>query len=113
MYGELSKRMRALIKAFRDLPFYSVFFTALSGADKDENGVRFLGPQLVGKLSSQVNAFFDEVFYLHIDKETGQRALLTAKTDHLAVKDRSGRLDAREPANLSVIVKEIKLLGDK
>lgn len=110
MYGENAKRMRGLVRSFRDLPMYSVYFTALSEIDKDENGMRFLGPQLVGKMSAQVNAFFDEVFYLHVDKETGARALITAKTDNLAVKDRSGKLDAKEPANLEVIIKKIKLM---
>jgi len=107
MYGELAKKMRSLIKSFRDLPFYNVIFTALSEADKDEAGNRYIGPQLVGKLSSQVGAFFDECFYIHCDHDTGERVLITGKSDKLLAKDRSGRLDKNEPANLGLIMDKI------
>lgn len=111
MYGENAKRMRALIKSFRDIPGYSVVMTALSEIEKDENGQRFIGIQMVGKISTQIPAMMDEVFYLHVAKEEGgeeKRVLVTSKTDKLLAKDRSGALGKTEPADLSVIVKKIR-----
>ena len=108
MYGELSKKMKSLVKSFRDLPYYSIIFTALSEADKDESGQRFIGPQLIGKFSTQVGAYFDEVLYLHVNRETGERVLVTEKSDNLLAKDRSGKLSKYEPADLGLIYKKIK-----
>lgn len=108
MYGELSKRMKSLIKAFRDLPHYSVVFTCLSEVDKDENGQRYIGPQLIGKLSGQIAAYFDEFFLLHVNKETGARVLVTCKTDNVIAKDRSGSLEKTEPADLGLIFEKIR-----
>jgi len=112
LYGENAKRMRSLVKSFRDLPGYNVVFTALSVVDKDENNQRFIGPSVVGSFADKLPAFFDEVFYLYVEKnnETGEasRKLITEKTDKLMVKDRSGSLAAVEPADLSVIAKKIK-----
>jgi hypothetical protein len=106
LYGENAKRMRSLIKSFRDLPYYNVIFTALSSVEKDENNQRFLGVDMVGKLSSSIPAFFDEVFYLH--KGAEERSLITCGSEKLVVKDRSGKLNKQEPANLQVIINKIR-----
>jgi len=108
MYGELAKRMRSLIKAFRDLPHYSIVFTCLSEIDKDENNQRFVAPQLIGKLSGQIAAFLDEVYFIHVNKETGERVLLTNKTDNIIAKDRSNSLNKNEPADLGAIYAKIR-----
>jgi len=108
LYGENSKRMKSLVKTFRDLPYYNVVFTALSQTDKDENGQRFTGVNIVGKLANDLPAYFDEVFYLHADRETGKRVLVTEKTDKLAAKDRSGKLVKLEEPNLAAIAAKIK-----
>jgi phage nucleotide-binding protein len=106
MYGELAKNMRALITLFRDLPHYSVIFTALDETDKDENGFRFQTIQLVGSFASKIAGYFDEVFYLNVDKDS-KRHLVTAKTDKIIAKDRSGKLDAIEPSDLGLIFDKI------
>lgn len=112
MYGELSKRMKSLIKSFRDLPYYNVVMTALSEVDKDENNQRFIGVSLIGSMSKQIPAFFDEVLYLHtsIDQESGdtKRVLVTGKSDKLMAKDRSGKLDKLEQPSLATIAKKIR-----
>lgn len=108
LYGENAKRMRSLIKTFRDLPNYNVVFTALTEVEKDENGRRFIAPQVVGKLSSSIGCFFDEVFYMHVDSETQERVLITNKTDQLICKDRSSTLDKVEKADLDLISKKIR-----
>ena len=115
LYGENAKRMRSLVKSFRDLPYYNVVFTALSATDKDENNQRFTGVSIIGKLADQLPAFFDEVFYLHVEKhvETGElkRILVTEKSEKLMAKDRSGKLNKFEAPDLSVVAAKIK--GDK
>lgn len=112
LYGENAKRLRALIKSFRDLPGYNVIFTALSATEKDENNRRFTGVSVVGSMADKMPAFFDEVLYLHAEKdeETGatKRVLVTEKSDRLMAKDRSGLLSKFEPANIKQIVNKIK-----
>lgn len=106
LYGENAKRMRSLIKSFRDLPYYNVIFTALSSVEKDENNQRFLGIDMVGKLAASVPAFMDEVFYLH--KGAEERSLITCGSEKLVVKDRSGKLNKQEPADLQLIINKIR-----
>lgn len=112
MYGENAKRMRSLIKSFRDLPGYNVVFSCLSTVDKDENGQRYIGVSIVGSMADKIAAFFDEVFYLNALKnsETGkiERQLITEKSEKLVAKDRSGMLDRIEPANLALIANKIR-----
>lgn len=110
MYGELSLRMKALIKAFRDLPFYNVVFTALSEIEKDENGARFVTVSLIGKFAAQLPQYFDEVFYLQaITNESGTtRRLITAQSDRIIAKDRSGKLASMEEPHLGNIAKKIR-----
>jgi phage nucleotide-binding protein len=115
MYGENGKRMRSLIKSFRDIPYYNVVMTALSSVDKDENNVRIIGVSMVGNISEKVPAFFDEVFYLATiqNQETGNvdRVLVTGKSDRVMAKDRSGKLDKIEKPSLAHIASKIK--GEK
>jgi phage nucleotide-binding protein len=107
MYGENSKRMRSLIKSFRDLPNYSVIFTALAEKDKDEDNRVFLNIAMVGSVAKTLPSFLDEVFYLMVDAE-GNRSLITSATDRLVCKDRSGKLNKIEPADLGAIFNKIK-----
>ena len=110
LWGENAKRMRAIIKNFRDLPKYHVVMTALVDVDKDENNKRYTVPDVAGGLKRELQAFFDEVFYLHVD-ENGNRNFVTYATPGMNCKDRSGKLDKMEPANLESILKKIK--GEK
>lgn len=115
LYGENSKRMRSLVKSFRDLPYYNVVFTALSSIDKDENNMRYVGISIVGSFAEKIPALFDEVLYLHVERnaETGEisRQLVTQKSDKLVCKDRSGSLNKTEPADLSVIANKIRAVA--
>jgi hypothetical protein len=112
MYGENAKKIRALIKSFRDLPWYNVVFTALSVIEKDENNHRYVGVSMVGAMADKVPAYFDEVFYLHVEKdeESGKtkRMFITEKSDRITAKDRSGTLNKYEPADLGYVYKKIK-----
>ena len=109
LYGQLAQNMRSLIKSFRDLPQYNVVLVALSAIDKDENNKRFIGVDLIGKIAGQVNGYFDEVLYLHVDPENeNKRVLITGKTEKINCKDRSGRLAFKEEADLSAITTKIR-----
>lgn len=106
MYGENAKQIKNIVKMFRDLPFYNVVLTALASPDKDENNKRIMDISLVGNFSKHIAAYFDEVFFMTMDKEE-KRVLVTAKTDYAQAKDRSGKLNKLEDANLKTIKEKI------
>lgn len=111
LYGENSKRMRSLIKTFRDLPYYSVVFTALLEDEKDENGRRIAGVSMVGKIADQIAGFLDIVCLMTMVKnENGEfeRKLITEPAESFVAKDRSGRLEKLEEPNLGLIAKKIR-----
>lgn len=112
MYGENAKRMRSLVKSFRDLPHYNVVMTALTSVEKDENNMRISGVSMVGNIADKVPAFFDVVAHLTTiqDPESGEtkRKLITGKTEKIVAKDRSGKLDQFEEPSLATIAKKIK-----
>ena len=107
MWGKYNKDITQLIKAFRDLPYYNVFFTALSTIDEDENKKRFVGIQLNGSISSRLPQYFDEVFYLGIGEDE-KRFILTSATEKILAKDRSGKLEKFEEAHLGNIINKIQ-----
>lgn len=107
MWGEYSKKMRSLIKTFRDIPYYNIVFTALDAVDKDENNRRHTHPDVQGKVGKNLAGFFDEVFYMYIDADE-KRVIRTSPTDLLQAKDRSGKLEILEVANLQLIADKIR-----
>lgn len=117
LWGEYSKSMRGIIKAFRDMSFYNVVFTALAIEEKDENGKKSIGIDLNGKISQQLPQFFDEVLFLHVTKnEAGDsvRRLLCNPVDAVPyAKDRSGKLDKFEEPNLAKIAMKIRNKNEK
>lgn len=111
MWGEVGKKMRSLIKDWRDLPEYNVVFTALTETDKDEIGRRFQTVSLPGKVAQQVPGYFDEVLYYHMyEDQDGNRVrkLITQPTDKVTAKDRSGKLELLEEPSLATISNKIK-----
>lgn len=115
MYGEYSDKMRGFIKAFRDLSHYNVIFTAQSKIDKDDVGRRYVAINIVGgKTQAQIPYFFDEVFYLHVGKDPEDehvvRRIQTGDDGNINAKDRSGKLELYEPADLNHIIG--KILGN-
>jgi len=106
MYGENSKLMKDIIKAFRDLPHYHVVFTALSEVEKTDSGERFLTVNMIGKINQTIGMYFDEVFAYFINKE-GERMLLTSPDNKVLAKDRSGKLDRVEKPDLNQIKNKI------
>jgi len=110
LWGDYAKKARSMVKAFRDIPHYNVVFTALEKEDKDENNRRYVKVDMSGKIGQQLPAFFDEVFWFHVEqisKTETRRLLLTSPRENVIAKDRSGKLELLEPPNLQAIVDKI------
>lgn len=110
-YGAMQDKMTNIIKGFRDLKDFHVYFTAKVERTQDETGMLLYGPSLPGqKMSQLIPYFFDEVLALRLvtDKENNiQRLLMTTSDGMWTAKDRSGKLSAWEPANLETLIRKI------
>lgn len=104
-YGQMLDDMMELVRAFRDLEGYHVYFSSKMEGMKDEvsNVIRF-GPMMPGsKLGPNLPYLFDEVFYLGIRQSQDGRKERFLRTDQdlqFVAKDRSGCLDEIEPPHL-------------
>lgn len=115
-YGEMQEIMTALLRSFRDLP-KNVYFAAKQEKAKDEvTGGFIYSPSAPGqKIGQAMPYMFDEVFALHTWKDAEgnvQRALQTQRDAQYEAKDRSGRLDMVEPADLGLIYNKIINKGE-
>jgi hypothetical protein len=110
-YGALQDQMQMIIRAFRDLPGKHVYFSAKMEKAQDETGRILYAPSMPGnKLAQQLPYFFDEVLALRVEKDAEgvpRRALMCASDGLWSAKDRSGRLDAWEPADLGEVIGKI------
>jgi len=111
-YGALQDVMGGIIRAFRDLPGKSVYFTAKLEKSQDEMGRILYSPSMPGaKLGQQLPYFFDLVLPLRIEKDAEGNTVrsLQCQSDGLwTAKDRSGRLDPWEPADLGHVIRKIQ-----
>lgn len=108
-----SKKVRTLIRLFRDLPM-TTLFTALMKEDKDKLGRITKRPNLPGKLAISVAGMFDIVTFMYMqnipnpedeEKEIQARLLLTEATDKVTAKDRSNKLP--KPVMINPTMKDI------
>lgn len=110
-YGALQDQMQMIIRAFRDLPGKHVYFSAKMEKAQDETGRILYAPSMPGnKLAQQLPYHFDEVLALRVEKDAEgvpQRALMCASDGLWSAKDRSGRLDAWEGADLGAVIQKI------
>jgi phage nucleotide-binding protein len=109
-YGAMIDQMSEVIRAFRDLPRH-VYVSAKLDKSADELGKVAYAPSMPGaKLGQALPYFFDEVLALRVERsEAGEpvRGLQTQGDGIWTAKDRSGRLDAWEPADLGAIIAKI------
>lgn len=110
MYGRYNDLMTMIIKSFRDMSDYNVVFTCLDAVDKDGlekiESVNIPG----SSVKSSIRAWFDiVVFYKIFKDEDGNvhRKLITNTEDSPLAKDRTGKLDHYEDANLSSIINKV------
>lgn len=110
-YGAMQEQMSDIIRAFRDLPGKHVYMSAKLEKSTDEMGRMLYAPSMPGNKSGQsLPYFFDEVLALRIEKDAEgitQRALMCDSDGLWSAKDRSGKLDPWEPANLADIIAKI------
>ena len=114
-YGAMQEQITDIIRAFRDLPNRHVYFTAKCEKSQDETGKMLYAPSMPGNKTGQsLPYFFDEVMALRVEKDADgvtQRALMTDSDGLWQAKDRSGKLDAWEAADLGAIIE--KIMGGK
>jgi hypothetical protein len=109
-YGELIEKMTALLRAFRDLPQLHVYMSCKQ-QQQIEGETTYHSCSLPGaKLSQQIAYLFDEVFALRVNRSDDgiRRVLQTAGDSEYEAKDRSGKLDEFEDADLGAIINKIK-----
>lgn len=110
-YGEMQTQMADIIRAFRDLPGRHVLMTAKVEKTQDEMGRVLYSPSMPGNKTGQsLPYFFDLVLALRVEKDAdgiSQRALLCDSDGLWLAKDRSGKLDAWEPADFGAIIEKI------
>lgn len=110
-YGAMQEQMADIIRAFRDLPAKHVYMSAKLEKTQDEMGRVLYAPSMPGNKTGQsLPYFFDEVLALRVEKDAdgnSQRALMCDSDGLWLAKDRSGKLDSWEPADLGVIISKI------
>jgi phage nucleotide-binding protein len=116
-YGEMQDQIATQIRMFRDLPGKHVYFSAKleqRNSESTGSGAAQCGPAMPGSKTSQGMAYyFDEVFMLGIGNVPGTtppqtyRYLQTQPDFMNEAKDRSGKLDPVEEANLGKIFQKI------
>ena len=110
-YGALQEQMTDLIRAFRDLTGKNVYMSAKMEKQTDESGRILYGPSMPGnKLAQMLPYFFDEVLALRVEKDDegkSQRALMCDSDGLWSAKDRSGKLEAYESADLGLLINKI------
>jgi energy-coupling factor transporter ATP-binding protein EcfA2 len=110
LWGAYNDYMTFFVKRMRDL-HCNVWILALDAVDKDDLGRRFTGLDIAGKISNRLPALVDEIFYLKTESDESKklvRKLQTSKIGNVLAKDRSGKLDIIEDANLQNIINKIQ-----
>jgi phage nucleotide-binding protein len=110
-YGAMQEQMADIIRAFRDLPGKHVYMSAKLEKTQDEMGRVLYAPSMPGNKTGQsLPYFFDEVLALRVEKDAEgntRRALMTDGDGLWLAKDRSGKLDVWEDADLGDIIRKI------
>jgi phage nucleotide-binding protein len=110
MWGKYGELMSTIIKGYRDLSDYSVIFTCLDSVEKDGLG-KIESFNLQGtSIKNNVKAWFDLVMFYKVYKDDDGshiRKLVTDFAESPLSKDRTGKLDAYENADLSIIIEKI------
>jgi hypothetical protein len=107
-WGEYTKALLDLLKFYRDLGHYTIIFTSLEGRIEDADGASFNHPDVGGKkMKEYVLPQFDEVFRMIVDGDKN-RFFVTRTTAKTQAKDRSGKLEELEPANLGEVLKKMR-----
>lgn len=106
-WGDLWKKIRSILRGFRDLPMHTLFIAQESN-EKDEDKIEKIVPSLNGKAATEIAYFMDIVGYLFIEKATGDRKMITSPNAKLLTKDRSNTIWNDTEPDFSVWVEKVK-----
>ena len=110
-YGAMQEQIADLVRAFRDLPNRHVYMSAKVERVQDDMGRLLYGPSMPGNKTGQALPYwFDEVLALRCENDADGKVarMIQADTDGVwLAKDRSGKLDAWESADLGAIIRKI------
>jgi hypothetical protein len=91
-YGTMSKKVRKLLRDFRDLPCH-YFVSALERRDMDpDTGKPVYGPAVSPALSTDLLGYVDIAIYMKAPDEEGPARGMTQRSARYRVKDRFGVL---------------------
>lgn len=91
-YGTMSKKMRKLLRDFRDLPCH-FFISALERRDIDtDTGKPVYGPAISPALATDLLGYVDMALYCKAPDEEGPARAMTQRSARYRVKDRFGVL---------------------
>lgn len=107
-WGELAKRIRGILRGFRDLPMH-VLFIAQESTETDEQKIVKFVPQLNGKAATEVAYFMDIVGYLKIEPD-GSRHMICEPNAKYLTKDRSRVIGNDSPVDFGVWMDKIATL---
>lgn len=115
-YGTMQDTLVSVIRSFRDLPNFNVYFSCKMEKSEDDLGTIKFMPSFPGRnLAQNVGYFFDEEFAMvaSSDQEGNVYRWLQTRADtQYEAKDRAGVLDAYEAPNLTSIFNKIKGIGE-
>lgn len=110
-YGATQDKVIDLCRAFRDLPGRHVYMSAKVERAQDDMGRLLYNPSMPGnKLGQAIPYLFDEVLALRAEADGNgniTRMLQTSTDGVWNAKDRSGRLDMWEPADLGAVIRKV------
>lgn len=109
LWMKYSEVMLGIAKSFRDLQGINVVIIALSETRKENFEDRQYPMIPANKVQLKLPSLYDEVLYLNVS-ESGERELITQPTSSVMAKDRSGKLDPVEVADLGQLL--VKILGE-
>jgi phage nucleotide-binding protein len=105
LWGDFSEDFSKMFKTLRGLE-KNVLALALVKETENESGKIIKKPDVYGKSSDRIIAWFDECFYMHINAQN-ERMLLTESVENVMAKDRSGLFDKLISPDMGEVFKKI------
>lgn len=105
LWGDFSSQFSVLFKELRRLE-KNILAIALPAEKENAAGIMEKKPDVYGRSSDRIIAWFDECFYMFVDND-GKRMFLTETAKNTMAKDRSGKLGKTIEANVGAILETI------
>ena len=105
-WGELSRKIKDIIRSFKDLKMHVIVICQEKHNSNDEWVTESITPMLNGKNATEIAYMMDIVGYMYIDKDS-ERHITTAPNQRLLSKDRSGQIGRDAPLDFKEWVERI------